>query len=115
MSPKRRAGIGGAVLRDRLLLLGDFERLDRDLHLAGAPVELDHARIDLLADREALRRAARRDRAPVRARLMKVVEIGADDLDVDAGLLHLGDLAGHDRALLERRPARSPSDRLRAA
>ena len=32
---------------------------------------------------------------------MKVVEVGADDLHVDAGLLHLDDLAGDDRALLE--------------
>src|SRR4051794_13093060 len=47
---ERRAGVGGAVLGDRLFLLGDFERLDRDLHLVGATVELDHATIDLLPD-----------------------------------------------------------------
>ena len=52
---ERRARIGGAVLGDRLLLLGDFERLDRDLHLVGAAVELGDAGVDLLADREALR------------------------------------------------------------
>src|SRR3954451_22466976 len=51
---QRRAGIGGAVLGNRLLLLGDFERLDRHLHLVGAAVELDHPRVDLLADRKAL-------------------------------------------------------------
>src|SRR5438067_2398695 len=37
---ERRARIGGAVLGDRLLLLRHFERLDRHLHLAGAPIEL---------------------------------------------------------------------------
>ena len=32
---------------------------------------------------------------------MKVGEVGADDLRLEAGLLHLGHLAGDDRALLE--------------
>src|SRR3984893_19031247 len=50
---QRRPRIGGAVLRDGLLLFGDFQRLDRDMHLAGLPVELDHPRIDLFADGEA--------------------------------------------------------------
>src|SRR5215468_8799283 len=50
---QRRTRIGGAVLRDGFLLLGDFERLDRHLDLAGLLVELDHAGMDLLADREA--------------------------------------------------------------
>jgi hypothetical protein len=49
-----RARVGRAVLGDGFLLLGDFQRLDRDLHLAGLLVELDHPRIDLLADRETL-------------------------------------------------------------
>src|SRR6185312_10228669 len=44
---QRRARIGRAVLRDGLLLFGDFQRLDRDLHLARLLVELDHPRIDL--------------------------------------------------------------------
>src|SRR5262249_11732257 len=52
---ERRARVGGAVLGNGLLLLGDFERLDRDLHLVAAAVELGHARVDLLADREAFR------------------------------------------------------------
>src|SRR6202045_4811971 len=51
---ERRARIGGAVLRDGLLLLGDFQRLDRDLHLAGLLVDLDHPRVDLFADGETL-------------------------------------------------------------
>src|ERR1700721_409314 len=51
---QRRPRIGGAVLRDGLLLFGDFQCLDRDLHLAGLLVELDHPRIDLFADGETL-------------------------------------------------------------
>src|SRR5688572_25492313 len=51
---ERRARVGGAVLSDRLLLLGDFQRLDRHADLAGLLVELRHAGIDLLADRETL-------------------------------------------------------------
>src|SRR5262249_27660659 len=46
---ERRARIGGAVLRDGFLLLRHLQRLDRDLHLVGAAIELDHAGIDLLA------------------------------------------------------------------
>src|SRR6266850_4816311 len=48
---QRRPRIGGAILRDGLLLFGDFQRLDRDLHLAGLLVELDYPRIDLFANR----------------------------------------------------------------
>src|ERR1700736_460579 len=51
---QRRPRIGGAILRDGLLLFGDFQRLDRDLHLASFLVELDHPRIDLFADGETL-------------------------------------------------------------
>src|SRR5882757_9746080 len=49
---ERRTGVGGAVLRDRLLLLGHLERLDRDLHLVGAAVELNDTAVDLLPDSE---------------------------------------------------------------
>src|SRR5882757_4863656 len=42
---KRRARVGGAVLGNRLLLLLDFERLDRELHLGGAAIEQDDAGI----------------------------------------------------------------------
>src|SRR5580658_1239540 len=48
------AGIRRAVLGDRLLLLGDFQRLDRDGDLMGAAVELHDAAVDLLADGEAV-------------------------------------------------------------
>ena len=63
---ERRARIGRAVLGDRFLLFGDFQRLDRDRHLAGLAVELGDAGIELLADLEALgaliAAVARRDR-----------------------------------------------------
>src|SRR6266403_2154145 len=52
---QRGARIGGAVLGDRLLLLGHLEGLDGDLDLVGAAIELGHAGVDLLADREAFR------------------------------------------------------------
>src|ERR1700759_3122262 len=39
--PQGRARVGGAVLRDGFLLLGHFQRLDRDLDLSGLLVELD--------------------------------------------------------------------------
>src|SRR5882762_4879545 len=97
---QRRSRIGGAVLRDGFLLFGDFQRLDRDLHLAGLLVELDHAGIDLLADGE-----------PLGALIVAVTgklgaldeggEVGARDLHLDAGFLHFEHFAGHDRALLD--------------
>src|SRR5262245_24684656 len=37
---ERGAGIGSAVLRDRLFLLGHFQRLDRHRHFARATIEL---------------------------------------------------------------------------
>ncbi len=97
---ERGARIGGAVLGDRLLLLGHLERLDRDLHLVGAAIELDDAGIDLLADRKALGPLL----APVARQLGSLDEggeVGADDVHVDAAFLHVGHLAGHHRALLD--------------
>src|SRR3954447_1684772 len=95
-----RPRIRGAVLRDRLLLFGDFERLDRDLHLAGFLVELDHPRIDLFADGETLGALigalARKFGA-----LDECREVGADDLNVDAAFLYLDHFAGHDRTFLD--------------
>src|SRR3954447_23367800 len=97
---QRRSRIGGAVLRDGFLLFGNFQRLDRDLHLAGLLVELDHAGIDLLADGK-----------PFGALIVAVTgelgaldeggEVGARDLHLDAGFLHFEHFAGHDRALLD--------------
>src|ERR1043166_952513 len=97
---ERRTRGGGAVLGDRLLLFGHFERLDRHRDLAGATVELGDTRIDLLADREALRPLLRPVARQLRA-LDERGEIGADDFHVDAGFLHLSHLRGDDRALLQ--------------
>src|SRR3981081_2938709 len=85
---QRRPRIGGAVLRDGLLLFGDFQRLDRDLLFAGLLVELDHPRIVLFTDGE-----------PLGALVVAVArqfgaldeggEVGAGDLDVDTAFLDL--------------------------
>src|SRR5215468_10762551 len=97
---ERRPRIGGAVLGDRLLLFRHFERLDRDLHLVSAAVELGDAGVDFLADREALRALLAAVAGQLGA-LDEGGEVAADDLHLEAGVLHLEHLAGHDRALLE--------------
>src|SRR4051812_8992916 len=97
---QRRSRIGGAVLRDGFLLFGNFQRLDRDLHLAGLLVELDHAGIDLLADGETLGALIVAITGQFRP-LDEGGEIGARDLHLDAGFLHFEHFAGHDRALLD--------------
>src|SRR5262245_52318290 len=51
---ERSAGIGGAILGNRFLLLGDLQRLDGDLDFPGLLVESDDARVDLLTDGETL-------------------------------------------------------------
>src|SRR6202035_1649493 len=75
-------------------------RLDRDLHLVGAPIELDDAGVDLLAGGEAvltlLGTVARQFRA-----LDEGGIVGADDLHVDAAFLHVHDFASNDGTLLE--------------
>ena len=91
MSPSDAPGIGGAVLRDRFLLLGDFQRLDRDADLVGLAVELGDAGVDLLADREALGALVAAVAREIGA-LDEGGEVGADDLDVDAAFLDLGAL-----------------------
>src|SRR5689334_16091117 len=97
---QRRSRIGGAVLRDGFLLFGDFQRLDRDLHLAGLLVELDHAGIDLFADGETLGALIVAIAGQFRP-LDEGGEVGARDLHLDTGLLHFEHFAGHDRALLD--------------
>src|SRR4051812_43944459 len=96
---ERGAGIRGAVLGNRLLLLGHFECLDRELHLGGAAVEQDDAGIDLLADLEAVGTLVVAVAGELRT-LDEGGQIPANDLHVDAGLLDLGDLGGDDVALL---------------
>src|SRR5262245_7940468 len=97
---ERCSGIGRAVLRDCFLLLRHFQRLDRHRHLSRTTIELRHAGIDLLADGEALGPLLGAVAGKL-GTLDEGGEVGADDLHVDAGLLHLGDLGGDDRALLE--------------
>src|SRR6266849_4708713 len=97
---QRRPRIGGAILGDGFLLFGDFQRLDRDLHLAGFLVELDHPRVDLFADGKtigALVVAIAGQLGP----LDEGGEVGAGDLDLDAAFLDLEHFAGHHRALLD--------------
>src|SRR5450631_1380238 len=97
---QRRSRIGGTILCDGLLLFGNFQRLDRDLHLAGLLVELDNPRIDLFADGETLGTligALARQFGP----LDEGGEVGAGDPDLDAAFLHFEHFAGHDRALLD--------------
>src|SRR5580704_6504079 len=97
---QRRARVGRAVLRDRFLLLGDFERLDGDGNALAPAVELGDAGVDLLADGEAVGplfgTVARQFRT-----LDEGGEVGADDLHVDAAFFHLDDFAGDNRALLK--------------
>src|SRR5215471_9077450 len=97
---ERRARVGGAVLRDRLLLLGHLQRLDRDLDLVGAAVELGDARIHLLAGREALGALLGAVAGELGA-LDEGGEVGADDLHLEPRLLDLGHLASDHGALLD--------------
>src|SRR4249919_471213 len=97
---ERRAGIGRAVLCDRLFLLRHFERLDGDLYLVGAAIELDDPSIHLLSDGETLRPLLAAITRQLRA-LDESREIAADDIRLKTRLLHLGHFAGDDRSLLE--------------
>src|SRR5689334_6551705 len=97
---QRGARIGRAVLRDGFLLFRHFQRLDRDLHLAGLLVELDHAGIDLLTDGEAFGTLIVAVAGQFGA-LDEGGEVGAGNLDVDAAILDVEHLAGDDRALLD--------------
>src|SRR5579871_5444761 len=95
-----RARIRRAVLGDRLFLLGDLKRLDRNRHLAALAVGHGHARIDLLAAGEAVGALIGAIARKLRA-LDEGAEIRADDLCLQARVLHVGDFEGDDRAFLE--------------
>src|SRR5262249_22208684 len=95
---KRRSGVGGAILGDRLLFLRHFERLDRDLDLVRAAVELGHPRVYLLSHRKTLRPLL----AAVAGKLGSLderSEIGTDNDHVDAAFLPRRHFAGYDSAL----------------
>src|SRR5690606_30604744 len=110
---QRGAGIGRTVLGDRFLLLGDFQRLDGDLYPARLLVEGDHARIDLLADREALRAllvaVARQVVAPDEA-----LNVVIDQPHVEAAVTDACDFAGDDGVLAQFARARGLADRIAA-
>src|SRR5215471_13294750 len=74
---ERRSGIRGAVLSDRLLFLGHFEGLDRDLDFVRAAVELGHPRVHLLSHRKTLRALLAAIAGKLRS-LDERSEIGAD-------------------------------------
>src|SRR5262249_17353194 len=108
-----RAGTRRAILSDRFLLLGDFQRFDRNRHAARAAVEMGDASIDLFADGETVRTLLRAIARELRT-LDEGGEFGASDLDLDAPPFHLrafppahpallprGDFAGDHRALLQ--------------
>ena len=82
---KRGAGIGSAVLGDRLFLLGDLQRFDGNADLVRLAIELRDACVHFLPDRETLGTLLATIARQVRA-LDKGCQIGADDLDVDASL-----------------------------
>src|SRR6185312_3246297 len=50
---ERRTGVGRAILRDGLLLLGDLHRLDGEIGLLRT-IEADHQSVELLPDLEPL-------------------------------------------------------------
>src|SRR5262245_8080062 len=101
---KRSAGIGSAVLGDRLFFLGNLKRLDGNADLVRLAIKLRNARVHFLPDGETLGTLLATIARQVRA-LDKGCQIGADDLDVDAGFFHLGHLAGDKDPFL-----RSPAD-----
>ena len=92
---QRGAGIGGAILRHRLLLLGDLHRLDREIGLLRA-VEADHLGIELLPHLEALGALL----VAVAAKVGALDEAGravVADLDVEPAVADVADGDGERR------------------
>ncbi len=99
---ERGARVGGAVLRHRLLLLGDLQRLDGDGDAARGLVDAGDGGIDLVADVEALGSLLGAVAREVRA-LDEGRQLAVADLDLEPVLLDRDDRAGHRVALLEAR------------
>src|SRR4029079_15543680 len=97
---ERCAGIGGTILRDRRLLLGDLEGFDRHRNLAALGIDLGNPGIDLLADRKTFGPLFRAIARKVGA-LDECGHVRAGDLDVDSIFVDAGHLAGHGIALLD--------------
>src|SRR5690606_29136364 len=83
---------------DRFLLFGDFQRLDRHLNLAGLRVVGGDARVDLLADGDALGALLVTVTRQV-GTLDEAVRAAVAAANLDAAVLDGGDFAGHDRVL----------------
>src|SRR4029079_12280728 len=86
-------------LSHRLLLLGDLQRLDREIGLLGA-VEADDHRIELLSDLKALRTLL----VAIAAEVAALDEAGRSvvaDLDIQTGVLDRPDRDGQGFALLD--------------
>src|SRR5207248_3106563 len=96
---ERCAGVRGPILRDRLLLLGDLERLDREIRLLRA-IEADHHGIELLADLETLGALL----VSVAAKIAALDEAGraiVANLDVEARILNRTHSDGERFAFLD--------------
>src|SRR5438445_5246953 len=96
---ERRARIRRAILSDRLLLLGDLHRLDREVGFLRA-IEADHHGVELLADLEALRTllvAVAAEVPPLGETDRAIVA----DLHVEARILDRADGDRHNFALLD--------------
>src|SRR5437868_11893830 len=116
---ERRARVRAAVLRDRLLFLGDLHRLDREIGLLRA-VKADHERIELLPDLEPLGTLLVAVAAEIGA-LDKTDRPVVADLNVEPGILDRANGDGQRVALLHpagtsgRSAARAGSSSARAA
>src|SRR5207247_1293154 len=97
---ERSARVGGAILGDRLALVGDFERLDRGIHFARLGIEESDLGVELLANRETL--------GPLFGTVAGEIgaldigrHVGAGDADLEAILLDLHDFTGDGVAFLD--------------
>src|SRR5438105_13803375 len=89
---QRGPGVGRAILRDRLLLLSDLHRLDREVGLLRT-IEADHQSVELLPDLEALGALLVAVAAEIRA-LGEAGHTVVADLNVEPGILDGADRDG---------------------